>query len=141
MSKWLSNMQPWGATILRLVLGVSMVYHGWDKVIPSGGLHAHNNFSALDHFAHFVVTLGLPYWLGYVSALTELVGGILLVLGLLTRLAAFMVACNMLVALLWVNIHKGYAGSEYSLALIAIALMVLFHGPGKLALDRKIGLN
>jgi putative oxidoreductase len=68
-----------------------------------------------------------------------LVGGVLVLLGLLTRFAAFMIACNMLVALVMVNRHHGYAGSEYPLALLVIAIMLLFYGAGTLALDRKIG--
>lgn len=139
MSKWLNSLQPWGALLLRLVLGASMLYHGYSKVIPAHGFHHGNTFSALDYFSHFVVSLGMPYWLGYVSALTEFLGGILLILGLLTRFAALMIAGNMIVALITVNIHKGYSSSEYTLALIVIALMVLFYGPGNLALDRKIG--
>jgi putative oxidoreductase len=139
MSKSLSSLQPWGAFILRLVLGIAMVYHGYDKVIPSGGFHGGNTFSALDHYGHYVASLGLPYWLGYVSALTEFVGGILLILGLLTRFAAILVTINMLVALVMVSRHHGYAGSEYSLALFAIALMLAFFGAGAFAVDRKIG--
>jgi putative oxidoreductase len=141
MSKSLNSLQPWGVFLLRLVLGVAMAYHGYDKVIPSGGFHGGNTFSALNHEAHFVASLGLPYWLGYISALTEFVGGIFLVLGLLTRFTAFLVAINMLVALVMVNRHHGYSGSEYSLALFAIAVMLLFTGAGALALDRKIGFS
>lgn len=139
MSRWLNSLQPIGVLIIRLVLGIAMLYSGWPKVIPPGGFHNHNTFSAVDHLCHFVVSLGLPYWLGYVSAFTEFFGGILLILGLLTRFAAFLVAGNMLVAILYVNIHHGYTGSQYSVALAAIALMLLVSGPGKLALDRKIG--
>jgi putative oxidoreductase len=139
MSKSLNNLQPWGAFFLRLVLGTAMIYHGYDKVIPHGGFHGGNTFSALDHHSHFVASLGFPYWLGYVSALTEFIGGILILLGLLTRFAAFLIACNMLVAIVMVNRHHGYSGSEYSLALFVIALMLLFYGAGACALDRKIG--
>src|SRR5271156_6627878 len=104
MSRWLSGLQPFGALCMRLVLGVAMFVHGWSKVAPL----SHDLLSGIDHFAHYVTTLGLPHWLGYISALTEFLGGILLVFGLFTRFAAFMVAGNMLVALLFVNIHQGY---------------------------------
>lgn len=138
MSKSLNNLQPWGAFFLRLALGIAMIYHGYSKVIPTGGFHG-NAFSALDHHSHYVASLGLPYWLGYVSALTEFIGGILILLGLLTRFAAFLIACNMLVALAMVTRHHGYSGSEYALALFVIALMLFFYGAGACALDRKIG--
>jgi putative oxidoreductase len=139
MSKSLSNLQPWGAFLMRLVLGLAMICHGYTKVVPSGGFHRGNTFAALEHFAHYVGSLGLPYWLGYVSALTEFLGGILILLGLLTRFAAFMIACNMAVALALVTRHHGYTGSEYGLALFVIALMLLFYGAGNVAVDRKIG--
>jgi putative oxidoreductase len=51
------------------------------------------------------------------------------------------VACNMLVAIIMVNRHSGYTGSEYSLALFVIGIMLLFYGAGVLAVDRKIGLS
>jgi putative oxidoreductase len=141
MIKAFNRLQPFGALVLRLILGTAMLYHGWDKVIPAGGLHAHNYLSALDRYSHYIANLGIPYWLGYVSALTEFLGGILLILGLLTRLMAFFVTVNMLVAILFVNRHHGYASSEYSLALFAIALMLLFYGAGSLALDRRFRLS
>lgn len=141
MSKTLNNLQPWGALLMRLVLGAAMICHGYSKVIPAGGFHGGNMFSALERHSHYVASLGLPYWLGIVSALTEFVGGILLVLGLLTRFAAFLVAVNMLVAIVMVNRHHGYAGSEYSLALLAIAVMLFFYGAGACAMDRRFGLS
>lgn len=140
MSKSLNSLQPWGAFFLRIVLGVAMVYHGYDKVIPSNGFHG-NTFSAIEHHGHFVASLGVPYWLGYVSALTEFFGGIFILLGLLTRFAAFMISLNMLFAIILVTRHHGYAGSEYPLALFVIALMLLFYGAGNLALDRRVGLS
>jgi putative oxidoreductase len=138
MSNSLNSLQPWGSFLLRMILGIAMISHGYGKVIPSSGLHGHA-FAALDHHSHFVASLGLPYWLGYVSALAEFVGGLLILLGLFTRFAAFMIACDMLTALLLVTRHHGYAGSEYTLSLFGIAVMLLFTGAGVLALDRRIG--
>ena len=139
MRRWLDGMQPWGALLMRLVLGAAMINAGYGKVIPAHGLHS-APLSAMDQYSGFIASLGIPRWLGYVSALTEFLGGILLVVGLLVRFAAFMITINMLVALFAVNLHKGYTGSEYTLALIALALMLLFYGAGALALDRRIGL-
>jgi putative oxidoreductase len=125
-------MQPFGALLLRLALGVSMAVHGYQKVVPHG---------ALPHFAHYVTTLGFPYWLGYVSALTELVGGVFLIVGFLTRFSAALVAINMLVAFFMVGIRQGFGIYNYILALAAIAIMLLFYGAGALALDRKMGFS
>lgn len=140
MSRWLDSLQPLGALLLRLVLGAAMVYHGYGKVVPPNGLHG-SPLAALEYFSHFVASLGLPPWLGYVSALTEFLGGGLLVLGLFTRFSAFLIAINMTVALVTVNLHKGYPASEYPLALLAMALMLLFYGAGAAALDRRFGFG
>ena len=130
MTKWLNSLQPIGALLMRLILGVSMAVHGYQKVLPVSALH---------HYAHYVTTLGLPYWLGYVSAYTEFVGGIFLVLGLFTRLIAFLVGVNMLVAFATVGIHHDFDFYGYILALAVLAIMLFFYGAGALALDRKIG--
>lgn len=132
MTKWLNSLQPVGALLMRLILGLSMAVHGYEKVVPRG---------ALNHFAHYITTFGLPYWMGYVSAFTQFVGGILLILGLLTRFAAGLVAINMLFAFALVGLHQGFGIYNYILALAALGLMLLFYGPGALALDRNIGFN
>jgi putative oxidoreductase len=132
MTRFLDNLQPWGALLLRLVLGLSIVVHGYQKV---------STHTALDHFVHSVVALGLPYWLAYVSAATEFIGGILVVLGLFTRFVSAMIAINMLVALFTVGIHQGFGVYNYIADLAAIAIMLLFYGAGALALDRKIGFS
>lgn len=128
MSNWLNSLQPWGAFILRLALGLSMAVHGYEKVVPHG---------ALNHHSHYVASLGFPYWLGSVSAFTELIGGILLILGLLTRVAAALIAVDMLVALFRVGIHQGFASYNYIFALVAIAIMLVFYGAGVAALDHR----
>ena len=130
MTKWLNNLQPWAALVMRLALALSMTVHGYEKVIPHGALH---------RFAHYVATLGLPSWLGYVSAFTEFIGGMLLVPGLFTRLAAALIAVNLLVAFATVGIHQGFGIYNYILALAAIAIMLVCYGAGAMSIDRKIG--
>ena len=124
--------------MLRLALGGAMLYHGWNKVHPANWGRP---FTGLDHNAHFIGSLGMPGWLGYVSALTEFLGGICLLLGFLTRCFAFLVAINMLVAIFAVTIHKGYAGAELSIELAVMAIVLLSTGPGKGSLDRRFGLS
>ncbi len=140
MSGWLSRFEPWGATLMRVILGVALVYAGQGKVLPAHGVRMHP-LSALQTYNHYISGLGMPGWLGYVSALTEFLGGGLLVLGVLTRFAALMAAGNMLVALCAVTLHRGYEASQYSLALLVIAVMLVFTGGGAAAIDRRIGLH
>jgi len=118
-----------------------MIVNGSRKVIPRGGFHSGNTFAALQQFANNIATLGIPHWLGYFSAFAEFVGGMFLILGLLTRFFALLVTINMIVAIVAVDLRQGYAGAQYSLALASIAIMLLLTGPGKAAVDRKFGFS
>ena len=129
MFNWLNRFQSLGALVMRLVLGIIMVRHGYDKIIPSGALY---------NFSHMVTRLHLPVWLGYVAAFTEFFGGMLLIIGLLTRFAALMVAFDMATAILKIHLHGGLMGPNsfaLPLALFSIALMLIFTGCGWLGLD------
>ena len=132
MLQSLNRGQSWGSLALRLALALSLIHHGYQKVFTHDALH---------HFTHYVAALGVPGWLGYVSAFTELVGGILILFGLFTRVAAIFVTVNMLVALFAVAIHHGYNSYSYVAALAAIAIMLIFSGAGALSLDRKFGFS
>jgi len=130
---WLNRFEGLGALIMRLVLGVIMVSHGYTKIIPTGALYT---------FSHTVGRMHLPVSLGYVAAFTEFFGGMLLIVGLLTRLAAFMVAIEMAVAIIKVHLHGGLLGPNsfaFPLACFALALMLVFSGCGWLGLDDFVG--
>ena len=75
MLRLLDRLQPLALLVLRIVLGVIMIGHGYPKVF--GGLSEH---------VHHVSNLGLPGWLAYCSAAAEFFGGILLLVGLFTRI-------------------------------------------------------
>lgn len=126
--RFLDKAQPLSFLVLRLVLGVIMVGHGYSKVF--GGLRLH---------AAFVASLGMPAWLGYVSAFTEFFGGIFLIVGLVTRCAALAVCIDMVVAIVKVHLHHGLlaqGGYQFPLALAAIAFALIFTGAGPVSLDR-----
>lgn len=76
-------------------------------------------------------------WMG-AAALSELVGGVLLFLGLLTRVGAFFLACTMAVAVFGVHWPAFFAsdkGFEYPLALLAMSLALLISGGGIASID------
>lgn len=126
--RYLDRLQPLALFVMRLSLGVIMVVHGYQKVF--GGLHYH---------AQFVASLGLPAWLGYVSAFTELLGGLLLLAGLFTRLAAFAICIDLSVAIWKVHWHKGLTsngGIEFPLAAATIAFALIFFGAGAMSFDQ-----
>jgi putative oxidoreductase len=125
--RFLDRLQPLGLLVLRLVLGAIMVAHGYGKVF--GGLHKH---------VELVASLGMPGWLAYLSTATEFLGGILLIVGLFTRVAALAVCIEMAVAILKVHLHAGLLGQngyQFPLALAAIAFALIFSGAGPISLD------
>jgi putative oxidoreductase len=130
--RFLDRLQPLALLVLRLGLGIIMAAHGYSKVF--GGLH---------HHAQFVASLGMPGWLGYVSAFTEFLGGILIILGFLTRPAAFAVCMDLVVAIAKVHWKNGlmsnHGGYEFPLALAVIAFALIFYGAGPIAVDHIFG--
>jgi putative oxidoreductase len=132
MASLLNRFQSWGAVILRLALGISMAVHGYKKVVPHGALH---------QFTTYVGTLGIPSWLGWISAYTEFLGGICVLLGFQTRMASGFIAINMMVALFAVGIHRDFDISSSIFALVAIAVMLALYGSGTLSIDKAIKVS
>jgi putative oxidoreductase len=130
MSRFLENMQPFALLVLRAVLGLVMAAYGWQKV--NGGMV---------QFQGFVVTIGFPGWMGYLAAYGELIGGILLLVGLLTRFAGSTILIIMAVAVAkvtWKNGLTGPQGYGFPLALAAMAFALIFFGGGPISLDTAI---
>jgi putative oxidoreductase len=125
--RFLDRLQPLALLVLRLVLGAVMIAHGARKV-----------FGGQQHHVQLVSSLGLPGWLAYLSTLAEFGGGILLVLGFITRCAALAVLIDMAVAIWkvhWKNGFTGQGGYEFPLALAAIAFALMFLGAGPISID------
>jgi putative oxidoreductase len=122
----LDRLQPLALLVLRIVLGVIMIAHGYPKV------------TGISHFMQTVSGLGLPGWLAYLSAVAEFVGGILVLLGLITRCASFAILIDLGVAIWKVHLKNGLLGDkgyQFPLALAAIAFALIFFGAGSMALD------
>ncbi len=135
MFTWLERFQPLGVLAARIILGAIMLVHGAHKIFPRGSLY---------NFTQMVGHLGLPSWMGYLSAFTEFFGGALLILGLLVPVAALGITINMTVAVLKVHLHHGFIGPqgfEFPLSLFALAFLILFSGPGYLAVDSVPGIS
>lgn len=134
------RVADFGPLLARVIVGVIMVAHGWQKLTMMG----------IGGFAGYLESLSvpLPGLAAVVVSLVELIGGILLILGLLSRVAALLLTINLAVATVLVKVQIGLiapegqgAGAELDLALIAAFLVVLLSGPGKLALDRMLGIE
>ena len=122
----------WALLIIRLLVGTTFALHGSQKVF---GLF---DGPGLAGFAHYVTTLGLPAILGYSAGLIEFFCGAALTLGILPRIAAFLLIFIMLVAIWKVHLRHGFFGQnggfEYPLNLIILLIVIIIAGPGKLSL-------
>lgn len=128
---FLDRLQPLGLLVLRLALGAIMIAHGWQKIAN----HLHGIMGMLPH-------LGIPAWMAYLVVTAEFGGGILVVLGFLTRLAAFAILIDMLVAISRVHLKNGLTGQggfEFPMACAAIAFALIFFGAGPIAIDALRG--
>lgn len=128
------------ALILRIALGVTMIAHGWNHVFGGGKLPG---------TAGWFESIGLrPGKLhAVVASATELGAGVLLVVGLLTPLAAAGVVGSMTVALVANHLRNGFfvfrpgEGYEYVLNLVLAGIALGALGGGRLSLDHVIGLD
>lgn len=129
--------------LVRLVLGIVFFMHGAQVTLAWFGGYG---FHATMHF--FTAVLGIPAVFGYLAIVAQFFGGIGLIVGLLSRIAAFGIAMTMLVAVLTVHLHNGFfinwsgtqkgEGFEYHLLAIAICVLIMVKGAGALSLDRLL---
>ena len=125
----------WFTLPVRLALGGIMFAHGAQKVLGSFG---GPGFNAIVSTPSAPFSFMQPSWFWWgAAALSEFVGGILIVLGLLTRVGAFFVACTMITAVFGVHwpLFFGPKGIEYPLALLAMSLALLISGGGMASVD------
>jgi len=123
--------------MLRLALAAIFIGHGAQKVLGSFSGPGLTNWTNVPVPFSFMRPGWL--WMG-AAAFAELIGGGLLLLGLLTRIGAFFIACVMLVAI-GAHWHGGFfapTGYEYPLALLAMCLGLLISGGGMLSIDRSL---
>jgi len=126
--------------ILRLVLGVIFFCHGAQKVL--GWFGGYGFSGTMGFFTH---QMGIPAPFAFLAIMAEFLGGIGLILGCLTRVAAFGITCNMLVAVITIHgkfgLFMNWAGNtkaegfEYHLLVFAITIVLMMRGGGAYSVD------
>lgn len=127
-------------SIVRLVVGVIFFYHGAQKMLGwFGGMGFVRQTAAFEARMHF------PAVIAVLPTLAEFFGGLGLIVGFLTRIAAFGLFCDMIVAMALVTGPNGLSmnwsgrqageGIEFSLMAVAIMLLFMVRGGGALSLD------
>ena len=122
-----------GLALVRVVVGAIFLAHGGQKLFVYG----------FDGVAGAFAQMGVPMAgvMGPFVALVEFFGGLALVVGLLTRLAALGLAITMVVAILLVHLKAGFfnpAGIEFPLTLLAATAAIALAGPGAQSADAVI---
>lgn len=129
----LGKYRNFGLLVIRIGLGIMFIYHGYPKLM--GGVHSWEKVGAATKYVgiHFA-----PVFWGLMAALTETVGGFLILIGLAFRPACLLLVINLIVA---VCFHFGKGdGLETAAHAIEDAVMfagLLFLGPGRYSVDKK----
>jgi len=132
---FLDRYREYGPLLLRVALGLVMVGHGSQKLFGAFG------GGGLSQTAGFFDQIGIVpgYFWAAVVAVVETFGGLLVLIGLLTRVASLLIAITMFVAMVWVHLPNGFflsdRGIEFTLVLFATATALALVGPGALSAD------
>jgi len=138
-SRLIQTESALGPLALRLPVGIIFAAHGSQKLFGLFGGYG------LEGTGQWMASIGLrPGELfALLAGSAEFFGGVALLLGLLVRPAAALLAFTMLVAIFSVHISKGLfldkGGFEYALALFAVSISLLISGAGAFSLDRALG--
>ena len=133
-------------TLARLTLGIVMFPHGAQKVL---GLFGGYGFHGTMNF--FTQQMHIPAVFAFLAIAAEFLGSLGLITGFLSRIAAFGIAVNMVVAIVMVHAANGFfmnwygnqkgEGFEYHLLTFGVALIVMIYGAGKLSVDALLAKN
>lgn len=143
IQRLLKTSDDYGLTLLRLVLGIVFLAHGAQKVLGWWG-----GYGFTGTMGFFTGTMGIPAPLAFLAIMAEFLGGLGLIAGAVTRIAAFGIFSVMAVAVLkvhlpfglfmnWYGSQKG-EGFEYHLLAMAMAGALMLRGAGPLSADRAL---
>jgi len=146
ISNLFSTDSDWTLTAIRVILGVVFFAHGAQKTLGwFGGAGLKETLRTMHEFLH------LPVPLAFLAVMSEFLGGLGLIVGLLSRVAAIGVCVTMLSAIVmvhgryglfmdWFGDRKGH-GFEYRLLAIALAIAIVVRGSGAASLDRLLYIS
>jgi putative oxidoreductase len=122
----------WSFLILRLILGLLMIVHGWPKIKNIKGTTEWMSSSGFKPGIFWAV----------VSALVEFIGGIFLVFGFLTQIIALLLTIQFLIIIIWrMKNHQTLVGElELDLLIFASSIVLFLNGAGTLSLDKFLGI-
>lgn len=120
--------------ILRVVVGLTFMVYGYGKV--TGGVEMWKGIG--ESMSNVGITFGAVTW-GFIASWVEFGGGILLVLGLLTRPIAFLMMFTMIMAAIHhLKAGDGVAIAGHAIELVAVFILFQYTGAGKYSVDHQI---
>jgi putative oxidoreductase len=144
MNKLFATEDSWGCMIVRIFLGFVFLPHGAQKVL---GIFGGAGFGGT--IQTFTTQMHIPAFLAVLVIIAEFFGALGLIVGCLSRVAAFGILCDMIGAMIvvhwkngffmnWAGKHPG-EGFEYHLLVIGMSLAIIISGAGRWSVDRAIG--
>jgi len=139
LKKLMSTNDSWGLLGLRLVTGVIFIAHGLPKLGFMGG-------GGLEGIAGWLGGMGVPFPMlnAVLVTASETVGGVMLIVGFMTRFAAATQVIAMLVAIFMVHWSNGFTangGYQWALLMAAAAFTLMMDGAGRYSVDRMMSRN
>ncbi|WP_419802046.1 DoxX family protein [Mucilaginibacter sp.] len=129
----LSNYKNLGLLIIRIGLGAMFIYHGVPK-LAGGPEHWVKIGSAMKAVG---IDYAPAFW-GFMAAVTETFGGLLLLIGLLFRPVCILLLINLIVAaLMHFSKGAGLEGAAHAIEDAIVFLGLIFIGPGLYSIDKK----
>lgn len=122
-----------GLLILRVGLGAMMMFHGLPKIM--GGP---DHWAGIGSSMKVIGINFIPAFWGLMAALSEGMGGFLLLLGLFYRPVNMLLTFTMIIAaLVHLNKGEGIMGASHAIELGIVFFSLIFIGPGKYSVDKK----
>lgn len=138
-----TDARSYTLTILRLAAGIVFFAHGAQKVLGWFGGYGYTGTMGF-----FTQQMGIPAPFAFLAMMAEFLGGLGLIVGFLSRVAAFGIFCNMVVAVMMIHRHFGFfvnwsgqqkgEGFEYHILALAIMVAIMMAGAGAMSVDAAI---
>jgi len=119
-----------GVALIRIIIGASLIYHGWEMFDTA----AMNEYLKWDMFRDSSFSKILIYG----GKISELLSGILLAIGFLTRVACIMIIGTLSYIAFFIGHGKIWYDDQYPFLFVLFGVIFIFTGPGSWSLDKRL---
>lgn len=119
------QLMKFGPLPIRILAGLTLMLHGLPKITDISGVQS------------FFPNIGLPPELAIPVALLEVIGGLVILFGILTRIASGLFIIEMIGAVVVAKLSKGFVGG-YELELLIICISLFITGPGRISIEYEV---